>query len=875
MWRNLASVGNAMQAIGHAVAPLVDDDEEGSYDDDEEEEEEEEDRPMEEDDDINSQEHGWKSNHSEAGGKGGFNFVGMLTRALDRNEDDYYEEGSFEGEEEVIDLYPEKDEKGSDTQGTTDTIDVVTQSEAPFQRSSTPPGEDDGWDDIHTTWAKPFEEVREAQQPHRSIKRETGSVSPLIAPRPSLTNSGAVTLDLPEAPSTSDAINNLRTNLPALLVGADKPKIEISVENPTLAVQETFVAPKTLPLPELLNAQEEPPSSTEMPGSVPEVDQNLQSRNDGEHVSPPGDGALSEGTKSQTEAVPPAVAQKTIALADSRSSTTPTTPKSAPQPRERRRSSQGMSLGSKVENAANGHSARRRSSTATLVSLSESRFMAEPPRPGDIEQVDRWETRNASVKRDSEVSVPSVLMNARPSLRQGMISGSLDCYFDDSSLSSASSHNRRKSNGRLSEVSSNPAKLMDGSRRKSLKEEAEDRFRAEPARPATAKSQLDPPPEPRRHASRQTWSEDSGRPMIEQVIAGGTDPSVQPPRNPRRKVSGDQGPTVFDTAPRRGRRLAVHHTHEAGVSPEAEKIIGDTEKTIDEFVTNLLEPRAGKAVQSDTAATSSGEHYSATNYRQSPPNGAHMNLMGDGKRLQQLHTRCKALEARLGDMSKEKEEYEQRLQIEEESREAMLLVFQEKEARLLQAAAEESDQSIKQLQRQSDELVGTLTTKLEDQEHAISSEREEWERRLKEAEDRAVLAEREGRHAVSQYESSSSQTQQRQERSLRMTEDKLAQTLAMLDEREEQIAQLKNMVKSMSSEMNDHREGVREVEDEVDELRHQNEVLQHRLGTSQTECSELHEEVSKLQADTGNLGSLKVCDQSPLGEACALSKGRH
>lgn len=808
MWRNLASVGNAMQAIGHAVAPLVDDDEEGSYYDDEEEEEEE-DRPMEEeDDDINSQEHGWKSNHSEAGGKGGFNFVGMLTRALDRNEDDYYEEGSFEGEEEVIELYPEKDEKCSDTQGTTDTIDVVTQSEAPFQGSSTPPGEDDGWDDIHTTWAKPFEEVREAQQPHRSIKRETGSVSPLIAPRPSLTNSGGVTLDQPEAPSTSDAINNLRTNLPPLLVGADKPKIEISVDNPTLAVQETFVAPKTLPLPEILSAQEEPHSSTEMPGSVPEVDQNLQSRNDGEHVSPPGDGALSEGTKSQTEAVPPAAAQKTIVPADSRSSTTPL--------------SQGMSLGSKVENAANGsrHSARRRSSSATLVSLSESRFMAEPPRPGDIEQVDRWETRNASVQRDSEVSVPFVLMNARPSLRQGKSSGSLNSYFDDSSLSSASSHNRRKSNGRLSEVSSNPAKLMDGSSRKFLKEEAEDRFRAEPARPATAKSQLDPPPEPRRHASRQTWSEDSGRPMIEKVIAGGTDPSVQPPRNPRRKVSGDQGPSVFDTAPRRGRRLA-------------------------------------------------------TNYRQSPPNGAQRNLMGDGKRLQQLHTRCKALEARLGDMSKEKEEYEQRLQIEEESREAMLLAFQEKEARLLQAAAEESDQSIKQLQRQSDELVGTLTTKLEDQEHAISSEREEWERRLKEAEDRTVLAERGGQHAVSQYESSSSQTQQRQERSLRMTEDKLAQTLAMLDEREEQIAQLKNMVKSMSSEMNDHREGVREVEDEVDELRHQNEVLQHRLDTSQTECSELHEEVSKLQADTGNLGSLKVCDHFPLGEACGLSKSRH
>ena len=93
---------------------------------------------------------------------------------------------------------------------------------------------------------------------------------------------------------------------------------------------------------------------------------------------------------------------------------------------------------------------------------------------------------------------------------------------------------------------------------------------------------------------------------------------------------------------------------------------------------------------------------------------------------------------------------------------------------------------------------------------------------------------------------------------LRMAEDKLAQTLALLDDRDGQINKLKDAVKELTSKVSEHQHGAQEAEEEMDELHHENETLRHRIESQEQLCTELRAKVSDLQSDSEQLSNLKV-----------------
>lgn len=992
MWQNFRNVGSAMQALGNVVAPPMEDDDEddydeGSYYEDEDGEE------LEEADDINSQEHEDDVLHSHshetpmvmAGErisplKTGLGFVGMIARALDRNEeeeeDGSYEEYEDDEGEEVVELYSE--ELPDTTQQITIPLPTEsTESKIPLPteppiRTSTPPRQpqDDGWGDIHTTWEVNNEtfqvqkddsisEMNDGKtEQRRSIQRETGSVSPITSSKKSLLSSSSPmgTSATAAESSTAGITENLKAQFPELPIEPESSAAEPS--------KQILVKPS-------------PDSENDVVSRV--VDKQLEYATKSSRDLPEMEAPAKETSPTPRQASWPG--------------SNNSSKKDGASPRERRGSY-------KLESESKGQ--QRRSSK---VSLSDARFLAELPRAEDLETADRWGAPKSTSMRNKPRS---------SSTKDNQASRhSLDSYFDDSSLSSVSTRgrkDRRKSAGSPSKVdlnmhlsASSPTlddtqNLMQEDKSKKSTQQAEARFRTEPARThptelpardmrfASTKSHVAPPPEPQRQASRRQWSDGSARNKAEiiksNIIETGQNSaefenlvteaagSVDPPRNPIRKGSGDQTPMIPEAEPRMGRRppLVTGNSKDGDIVPRrpVQRMPSHNEERAN------TEEKSKHMYPLGTTATMNGIHSSSPD---------------ENKRLAEFQQRCLDLEAKLKEALDTKEMVEQKLEQEEAAREEQLNAFREKEARFFDASAEAQEQMMRELNAEMERRVTEVSSLLEDQQRQHEVERAEWQAMLKDAEDRLQSAssgggitdevsnmmedqqrqhesdraewqellseaedqiktlkmdtsesvssmledkerqheqdraewqeslsqakaeidslkksqgdgkadtpeqaatmmkdqqrrheedraewqellgdarkqlekaQKEKREVLARLENANTQNQQRQDRAVRIAEDKLAQTLAILDEREEQISQLKNMVKSMSDEVHEHREGVQEVEDEADELRHQNEVLQHRLETVETQRSELHEELQRVQGEIDKMANLKV-----------------
>ena len=114
------------------------------------------------------------------------------------------------------------------------------------------------------------------------------------------------------------------------------------------------------------------------------------------------------------------------------------------------------------------------------------------------------------------------------------------------------------------------------------------------------------------------------------------------------------------------------------------------------------------------------------------------------------------------------------------------------------------------------------------------------------------------RNLSRKYESQISQSEQRDKRSIRMAEDKVAQTMAVLDERNDEIKRLKSVIKGLESSMNEHVEGAEEAEEDILELEKHNESLQEHVGRLEAECAKLKSKVSSLESDADQMGELQV-----------------
>ena len=190
--------------------------------------------------------------------------------------------------------------------------------------------------------------------------------------------------------------------------------------------------------------------------------------------------------------------------------------------------------------------------------------------------------------------------------------------------------------------------------------------------------------------------------------------------------------------------------------------------------------------------------------------------------------------------------------------EALLTQFQEKEARLLAAAQEDHEQEMKMMRVEMDNKFTLFQNEMEEERLAFERERNEMKKMMKDAMVRAEQAERQQQIESNKQESVFLQQQKKAEREARKNADKLAQTMALLDEREEQVSKLKKMVKDLESNMHQHREGAQEAEDEMDELHNENEELRHHVEEVEAQCADLQARLTELEADSERLSALKV-----------------
>jgi hypothetical protein len=230
------------------------------------------------------------------------------------------------------------------------------------------------------------------------------------------------------------------------------------------------------------------------------------------------------------------------------------------------------------------------------------------------------------------------------------------------------------------------------------------------------------------------------------------------------------------------------------------------------------------------------------------------------RRIEKLEKRCKELMKQLKSaetLNSNLQQHPQSLQ-QKDDREVLMQQFQEKEARLLQAAAEDHEQDMISLRNDFDEEITVMQKQLIEERNTFQKDREHLNMLLNDATHRADRLERRAVEERNETERSVSNAQQQQARALRLAEDKLAQTLAVLEEREETILHLQSTVQSIESRISEHHEGVQEAEEEMDELHAENEELHNHVETLQAECAELRSKAAKMEGDADKLVHLKV-----------------
>lgn len=238
----------------------------------------------------------------------------------------------------------------------------------------------------------------------------------------------------------------------------------------------------------------------------------------------------------------------------------------------------------------------------------------------------------------------------------------------------------------------------------------------------------------------------------------------------------------------------------------------------------------------------------------------------DSTEMIKMQRRCQDLEKQLRHAELHIVELQrdaaQRMDEEEEWRQSHLSQFQQEQARIVEAATEAASQEHEREMQEMRDLLQQECFLLKNQleEEKLKSERqaEQFQRVLKEAEARVEAAEKEKRRIESKQQSSMSQIQQQQEHAVRMAEDKLAHTLAKLDDREEEVAKLKVAIKELKASTTEHREVAQEAEEEMDELHAENESLQHKLMAVTAERDELNKQLLLFNSQKEKMSGLQV-----------------
>jgi len=191
-------------------------------------------------------------------------------------------------------------------------------------------------------------------------------------------------------------------------------------------------------------------------------------------------------------------------------------------------------------------------------------------------------------------------------------------------------------------------------------------------------------------------------------------------------------------------------------------------------------------------------------------------------------------------------------------REDLIVQFHSKEARLLQATSEENQNETLLLQKD-------YSTKIQNLEHLLVKERKksqeqqtEFKRLLQESYSNVDRMETQLRTTVNKYEKEIAQVQQQEERAIRKVDDRMAQTMAVLDERDEEIKSLKKCMKNMESKVNEHQEGEEEAEEELEEVHQENDSLRQTIEKLELEKKNLKDQVATLKTGSEELSGLQM-----------------
>mmetsp|Transcript_134056 Transcript_134056/g.199412 ORF Transcript_134056/g.199412 Transcript_134056/m.199412 type:complete len:940 (-) Transcript_134056:23-2842(-) len=183
--------------------------------------------------------------------------------------------------------------------------------------------------------------------------------------------------------------------------------------------------------------------------------------------------------------------------------------------------------------------------------------------------------------------------------------------------------------------------------------------------------------------------------------------------------------------------------------------------------------------------------------------------------------------------------------------ESMMLEFQGKEARLLAAVNEDRQLEVMRMEEQYQNQIRELEERVAKERNELIKREENYRQIVEKSESRAESLSR-------QFDAQFSQMEQREKRSVRNAEEKLAQIMAVLDERDDEIKRLKSKTKALESTMTEHVEGAEEAEEEVMELQTENEHLQEQVGHLEAECANLKSVVASLEADAERVGGLQM-----------------
>ena len=229
------------------------------------------------------------------------------------------------------------------------------------------------------------------------------------------------------------------------------------------------------------------------------------------------------------------------------------------------------------------------------------------------------------------------------------------------------------------------------------------------------------------------------------------------------------------------------------------------------------------------------------------------------QRIKELEENCKKLQMQLQQSEATIVELQHEASVSAKKHDDELFIkFQEKEARLLEAAAEDHEQEMMMMRGELEGQLAAVQRQLVSEQDEYHSQQSKMERLLEDTQRRLEESERKAQQMQSRHEQSAKSQIQQMERSLRMAEDKLAQTMAVLDEREEEVGQLKQSVKTLKSSMSEHQEGAQEAEEEMDELHTENETLRSHLEEVEIECASLRAKVEELHGDSEKLSAVKV-----------------